>query len=114
MIDPIALIEFVFAPDEEILMDATGTSLPSTGQAWSTHAYYVDGALCHLTGDEALICRIQVVPMRFMLEESNDPKVKVKTLSFDEIDRAVHHMKDGMHDRVAAELARSRVKSPHR
>ena len=32
-IDSIALNEFVFAPDEEIYMDATGTSLPSPGQA---------------------------------------------------------------------------------
>ena len=31
--DSIALKEFVFAPDEEIFMDATGTSLPSPGQA---------------------------------------------------------------------------------
>ena len=40
-IDSIALNEFVFARDERIFMDATGTSLPSPGQAWSTHAYYV-------------------------------------------------------------------------
>ena len=83
----IALNEFVFAPDEEIFMDTMGTSLPSPGQAWSTHAYYVDGAQCHPTGDEALIRRIQAVPMRVMFEESNDPKVEVKTLSFDKMDR---------------------------
>ena len=112
-IDSIALNEFVFAPDEEIFMDATGTSLPSAGQAWSTYAYYVDGVQCHPTDDEALIRRIQAVPMRVMFEESNDPKVEVKTLSFDEIDRVVHYMKDRMHDRVAAKQARSRVKSPH-
>ena len=53
--DSIALNEFVFAPDVEIFMDATGTTLPSPGEAWSTHAYYVDGAQCHPTGDEALI-----------------------------------------------------------
>ena len=94
-------------------MDATGTSLPSPGQAWSTHVYYVDGAQFHPTGDEALIRRIQAVPMRVMFEESNDPKVEVQTLSLDEIDRVVHYMKDGMHDRVAAKQARSRVKSPH-
>ena len=51
--------------------------------------------------------------MRVLFEESNDPKVEVKTLSFDEIDRVVHYMNDGMHDRVAAKQARSRVKSPH-
>ena len=112
-INSIALNQFVFAPDEEIFMDATGTSLPSPGQAWSTHAYYVDGAQCHPTGDEALIRRIQAVCMRVMFEESNDPKVEVMTLSTDEIDHVVHYMKDGMHDRVAATQARSRVKSPH-
>ena len=51
--------------------------------------------------------------MRVMFEDSNDPKVEVKTLSFDEIDRVVHYMKDGIHDRMAAKKARSRVKSPH-
>ena len=112
-IDSIALNEFVFAPDEETFLDATGTSLPSPGQAWSTHAYFVDGAQCHPTGDEALIHRVQAVPMRVNFEESNDPKVEVQTLSFDKIDRVVHYMKDGMHDRVAAKQARSRVKSPH-
>ena len=30
----ITLNEFVFVPDEEIFMDAMGTSLPSPGQAW--------------------------------------------------------------------------------
>ena len=110
--DSIPLNEFVFAPDEEIFMDATGTSLPSSGQAWSTHTYYVDGAQCHPAGDEALIRRIQGVPMRVMFVESNDPKVEVKTLSFDEIDCVVHYMKDGMHDRVAVKQARSRAKSP--
>ena len=112
-INSIALNEFVFAPDEEIFMEFTGISLPSPGQAWSTHAYYVDGAQCHPTGDEALIRRIQAVPMRVMFEESNDPKVEVKTSSFDEIDRVVHYMKDGMHVGVAAKQARSRVNSPH-
>ena len=94
-------------------MDATGNSLPSPGQAGSTHAYFGDGAQCHLTGDEALIRRIQYMPMRVMFEESNDPRVDVKTLSFDKIDRVVHYMKNEMHDCVAAEQARSRVKSPH-
>ena len=112
-IDSIALNEFVFAPDVEIFMGATGTSLPSPGQALSTGAYYMDGAQCHPTGDEALIRRIQAVPMRVMSGEGNDPKVEVKVLSFDEIDRVVHYMKDGMHDRVAAKQARSRVKSRH-
>ena len=111
--DSIALNEVVFARDEEILMDATGTSLPSVGQAWSAHAYYVDGAQSPLTGDEALIWRIQALPMSVIFQESNDPKVEVKTLSFDEIDRVVHYMKDGMHDRVAGKLARGLVTSPH-
>ena len=66
-IDSIALKEFVFAPDEEIFMDATGTSLPSPGQAWSTHTHFVDGAQCHPTGGEAFIRRIQAVPMMVMI-----------------------------------------------
>ena len=37
-IDFIRLNKFLFAPDEEIFMDATGTSVPSRGQAWSTQA----------------------------------------------------------------------------
>ena len=94
-------------------MDATGTSLPSLRQAWSTHAYYVEGTKYHSTGDEALIRRIHAVSMRIMFQGSSDPKVEVKTLLFDEIDRLVHYMKDGMHDRVAAKQARSRVKSPY-
>ena len=61
-INSIALNEFVFAPDEEIFMDATGTSLPSPGQAWSTQVYYVDGAQCQTRGDEALIRRIKPCP----------------------------------------------------
>ena len=112
-IDSSALNEFVFAPDEEIFMNATGTSLPSPGQAWSTHAYHADGAQSHPPGDEALIRRIQAGPMQVMFQESNDLKVEVTTLLFDEIDRVVHYMKDGKHDRVAAKQARSRVKSCH-
>ena len=46
------------------------------------------------------------MPMRVMFEESNGPKVEVKTLSLDEIDRVVHYMKDGMG-------GRSRDKCPH-
>ena len=77
------------------------------------HAYYVDRAQCHPTRDEALIWRIQAVPINVMFKESNDPKVRFTTLLFDEIDRVVHYMKDVMHDRVAAKQARSRVKSRH-
>ena len=76
-IDSIALNELVFAPDGEIFLDAAGTSLPSEGQARSTHAYYVDGVQSHCMGDEALIRRIQAVPMRVMFEESKDAKVEV-------------------------------------
>ena len=39
--------------------------------------------------------------------------MEVNTLSFDEIHRAVHYMKDAMHDRVTAKQARARVKSGH-
>ena len=53
------------------------------------------------------------MPMRVMFEESNDPKVEVKTFSFDKIHRVVDYMKDGMHDLVAANQARSRVQSRH-
>ena len=53
------------------------------------------------------------MPMRVMFEESKYPKVEVKTLSFDEINRVVHYMKDAMHDRVAAKQPSSRVQSPH-
>ena len=98
--------DFVFAPDEEIFMDRAGISWPSLEEAGSTHAYYVDVAQSYFTGDEALTRRIQAVPMRVMFGESNDPRVEVKTLSFDEIDHVVHYMKDEMHNRVA-------VKSPH-
>ena len=52
-LDSIALNEFVVSPDEQIFMDATGISLPSPEQAWSTHAYYEDCAQSHPTGDEA-------------------------------------------------------------
>ena len=45
--------------------------------------------------------------------ERKHSKVQVNTLSFDEMDRVVHYMNDGMHDRVAAKQGRSRVKSPH-
>ena len=50
--------------------------------------------------------------MQVMFGESNDPKVEVTTLSFDEINRVVHYMREGTHDRVAAKQARSLVKSP--
>ena len=53
------------------------------------------------------------MPMRVMYEDSNNSKVEMKSLSFDEIDRVVGYMKDGMHYRGAAKQARSRVKSPH-
>ena len=51
--------------------------------------------------------------MSVMFEESNNPEVEIKTLAFDEIDRVIHYMKDGMPDGVTAKQARSRVKSPH-
>ena len=107
------LHRLVFALDEEIFMAAIGSLFPSPGLAWSTRAYYVDGAKSHPTGDEAAIWRIQAVPLTVMFEESSDPKVEVKTLWFDEIYRVIHYMKDWKHDRVAAKQARSQVKSPH-
>ena len=56
---------------------------------------------------------IQAVPMRVMMEQSNDLKVEVQTLSFDVIDGVVHYMKDAMPDRLAAKQARSRLRSLH-
>ena len=112
-INSIALKKFVFAPDEEIFMDAQRISLPSLAQAWSTQACYVNGAQSHPTSDKALMPRIQAVPMRVMFEDSKGPNSGVKTLWIDEIDCAVHYMKDGMHDRLAAKETRGRVKSPH-
>ena len=47
------------------------------------------------------------MPMSVMFEESNDPKVEVEILLFDQIHRIVHYMKDGMDDRVAAKQART-------
>ena len=38
--------------------------------------------------------RMQAVPRRVMFEKSNDCKVELKALSFDDIDGVVHHMKD--------------------
>ena len=102
----IALNEFVFAPDDQIFMDATGTCLPSLGPAWSTSAYYVDSAQRHPTGDEALIRRVQAIPMKVKFEDSKDPKAEVKTLSFDDIDFVVHYTKDGVHDPPRSQRAK--------
>ena len=89
-IDSVALNEFVIALDEEIFM----TSLLSPGQVWSTHAYFfLDCAKSHPTGNEALIQKIQALPMRVMFEESHGPKVQVKTLLFDKIEGFVHYIK---------------------
>ena len=112
-IHSIVLNQFVFAPDEEIFMDAMGSPLPYPGQAWSSRAYYVDGAHKHPTGDEALIRRLQAVLVRVMFKENNDPKVEGNTLSFDEIDQVVPYIKDGMHDGEAAKQRRAWAKSPH-
>ena len=84
-IDSIALNELVFAPYEEMFMDDMGSPLWSPGRAYSTLAYYVDGTKSHPCGDEALIQRIQGLPMRVMFELSNDCKVEVNTLSLDEM-----------------------------
>ena len=85
-----ALAQFVFAPDGKIFMDAAGISLPSAKQAWSTNAYYVEVVQSHPPGEEGVIQRVQGVPLRVMFQDSNDPKVEVKTLSFDEIATVVH------------------------
>ena len=40
----ITLNEMSFRPEEQLFIDAKGSSMPSPGQAWGTKAFLVDGA----------------------------------------------------------------------
>ena len=115
-LDSITLNEMSFGPEEELFIDAKGVSMPSPGQAWGTKAFLVDGAQAQPTGDEALIRRVEAVPMKVMFEpkEGTDQPIDgIDVLSHAEIDDVVNYMRMGMHDRVAAEKRRAMVTSPH-
>ena len=115
-LDSITLNEMSFGPEEELFIDAKGVSMPSRGQAWGTKAFLVDGAQVQPTGDEALIRRVEAVPMKVMFEpkEGTDQPIDgIDVLSHAEIDNVVNYMRMGMHDRVAAKKRRAMVASPH-
>ena len=100
-LDSITLNEMQFGPDEQLFIEANGIPMPAPGQAWRTKAFLVDCSQCPPTGDEALIRRVEAVPMRVMFEEKSDPMESVDVLSYSEIDQIVAYMRMGMHDRVA-------------
>ena len=105
-----------FGPEEELIIDAKGLSMPSPGQAWGTKAFLVDGAQAQPAGDEAFIRRVEAVPMRVMFEpkEGTDQPIDgIDVLSHAEIDHVVNYMRMGMHDHVAAKKGRAMVTSPH-
>ena len=113
-LDSITLNEMSFRPEEELVIDAKGLSMPSPGQAWGTKAFLVDGAQAQPTGDEAFI-RSEAVPMRVMFEpkeETDQPMDGIDVLSHAEIDHVVNYMRMGMHDRVAAKKGKAMVTSP--
>ena len=97
-LDSITLNEMSFGPEEELFIDAKGVSMPSPGQAWGTKAFLVDGAQAQPTGDEALIRRVEAVPMKVMFEpkEGTDQPVDgIDILSHSEIDDVVNYMRMG-------------------
>ena len=115
-LDSITLNKMSFGPEEELLIDAKGLSMPSPGQAWGTKAFLVDGAQAQPTGDEAFIRRVEAVPMRVIFEPkegTDQPMDGIYVLSHAEIDHVVNYMRMGMHDRVAAKKGRALVTSPH-
>ena len=115
-LDSITLNEMSFGPEEELFIDAKGLSVPSTGQAWGTKAFLVDGAQAQPTGDEAFIQRVETVPMRVTFEPkegTDQPMDGIDVLSHAEINHVVNYMRMGMHDRVAAKKGRAMVTSPH-
>ena len=115
-LDSITLNEMSFGPEEELFIDAKGLSMPSPGQAWGTKAFLVDEAKAQPTGDEALIRRVEAVPMRVIFEpkEGTDQPIEgIDVLSHAEIHRVVNYMRMGMHDGVAAKKRRAMVTSPH-
>ena len=114
-LDTITLNEMSFGP-EVMFKDAKGVSMPSSGQAWGTKAFLVDGALPQPTSDEVFIRRVEAVPMRVMFEpkaETDQPVDGIDVLSHAKIDDVVNYMQMGMHDRVAAKKRRGMVASPH-
>ena len=103
-LDSITLNEMSFGPEEKLVIDAKGVSVPSPGQAWGTKAFLVDGAQAGPTGDEAFIRRVEAVPMKVMFEPKegmDQPIDGIDVLSHAEIDDVVIYMQMGMHDRVA-------------
>ena len=104
-LDSITLNEMSCGPEEELFIDAKGLSMPSPGQPWGTKAFLVDGAQAQPTGDEAVIRRVEAVPMRVMFEPkegTDQPMDGIDVLSHAEINHVVNYMRMGMHDRVAA------------
>ena len=86
------------------------------GSSVGTKAVLVDGAQAQPTGDEAIIRRVEVVPMRVMFdprEVTDQPMDGIDVLSHAEIDHVVNYMRMGMQDRVAAKKGRAMVTSPH-
>ena len=115
-LDFITLNEMSLGPEEELLIDAQGLSVPSPGQVWGTKAFLVDGAQAQPTGVEAFIRRAEAVPMRVMFEpkeQMDQPIDGIDILSQSETDHVVNYMQMGMHDRVAAKKRRDMVPSPH-
>ena len=80
-LDSITLNEMQFGPKEHLSIHAKGIPMHAPGKAWSTRAFVVDGPQCQPTGGEALIRRVEAVPMRVMFEEKSDPTESVDALS---------------------------------
>ena len=115
-LDSITLNEMSFGPEEELSIDAKGLSMPSPAQAWGTKAFLADGAQAQPTGDEAIIRRVEAVPMRVMFEpkEGTDQPVDgIDVLSHAKIDHVVNYMRMGMHDCEAAKKGQAMVTSLH-
>ena len=115
-LDSITLNDMSFGPEEELFIDPKGLSMPSPGRAWGTKAFLVDGAQAQPTSVEAFIGTVEAVPMRVMFEPkegTDQPMDGIDVLSHAKIDRVVHYMRMGLHDRVAAKKRRAMVTSPH-
>ena len=115
-LDSIILNEMPFWPEEELFINAKGSSMPSLGQACGTRAFLVDGAQAQPTGDEAFIRRVEAVPMRVMFEPkegTDQPMDGIEVLSHAELDHIINYMRMAMQDPVAAKRGRAMVTSPH-
>ena len=108
-LDFITLSEMQIGPEEQLSIDAKGIPMPALGQAWGTKAFLGDGSQCQPAGDEAVIRRVEAVPMRVMFEEKSDPTESVDLLCHSEIYRVVAYMRMGMSDRVAARKERAQA-----